>query len=311
MGSTNVNISLPQHEILSNYKSPASTLITPSASSYASEDDQEKFTDNNNQVQYELLDQGNFCNALDQKTSDIDRVDSIWDECLSKLDADSNQIHQTTTASTNISDDFLSYEELMDILPFPEDYGESTRSPIHEYVSRSSISTFSSNTLTEIVSTQSHVRRSQIFDPVIHDSRILFVSGLKNDVNTNNIRHHFIGCLKVTTKQYCSTAHLKYAFITHRTAREAEVNLRRSINVHLLGPACHIGYANKRTIRDSSQQSLNKKEILVHQIPPNVSENDLRQLFGNCHVEKYYSAAIISHEATMTKTKDVASISSG
>ncbi|CAF1150636.1 unnamed protein product [Adineta steineri] len=244
MGSTNVNISLPQHEILSNYKSPASTLITPSASSYASEDDQEKFTDNNNQVQYELLDQGNFCNALDQKTSDIDRVDSIWDECLSKLDADSNQIHQTTTASTNISDDFLSYEELMDILPFPEDYGESTRSPIHEYVSR-------------------------------------------------------------------SFRWFRYAFITHRTAREAEVNLRRSINVHLLGPACHIGYANKRTIRDSSQQSLNKKEILVHQIPPNVSENDLRQLFGNCHVEKYYSAAIISHEATMTKTKDVASISSG
>ncbi|CAF0802090.1 unnamed protein product [Adineta steineri] len=311
MESTNVNVSLPQHEILSNYKSPASTLITPSASSYASEDDQEKFNDNNDQVQYELLEQGSVCNAFDQNTSDIAFVDSMLDECLSKLNTDSSQIYQTTTASTNISDDFLSYEELMDILPFTEDCGESTRSPFHECVSRSSTSTFASNTHTETVSTQTHVRRSQIFDPAIHDSRILFVSGLKNDVNKNNIRRHFVGCLNVTVKQYHTTPRFKYAFITHRTAREAEVNLRRSIDLHLLGPACHIEYANKRTMGTSSQQSLGKKKILVRQIPPNVSENDLRQMFGNCHIEKYYPAAIISHEATMTKTKDVANISSG
>ncbi|CAF1522863.1 unnamed protein product, partial [Adineta steineri] len=90
--------------------------------------------------------------------------------------------------------------------------------------------------------------------------------------------------------------------------RDAAVNLRRPIDLHLLGPACQIEYANKRTIHASSQQNLDKKKILVCQIPSNVSENDLRQLFGNCHLEKYYPAVIIFHEATMAKTKDDANI---
>ncbi|CAF0926568.1 unnamed protein product [Adineta steineri] len=311
IGATNLDVSLLQHEILSTYRSPSSTLIIPSLSSHASEDDQVKFNDNNDQVQYELVDQGNFRNASDQKTSDIVFVDSIWDECLSRLDTDSGQIYQTTTASTNISDDFLLYEELMDILPFTEDYGELTRSPIHEYVNRNSTSTFASNTHTETVSTQNHVRTSQMFDPAMHDPRILFVSGLKKDVNKNNIRRHFIGCLNVTIRQCRTILHLKYAFIVHHTARDAAVNLRRPIDLYLLGPACHIEYANKRTIHASCHQSLDKKKILVCQIPPNVSENDLRQLFGNCHLEKYYPAVVISHEATMTKIKDDANILSG
>jgi hypothetical protein len=50
----------------------------------------------------------------------------------------------------------------------------------------------------------------QALNQTIHNRRILFVSGLRSDVTKANIQSHFIGCKKVTIKQYRTTPHLKY-----------------------------------------------------------------------------------------------------
>jgi len=95
----------------------------------------------------------------------------------------------------------------------------------------------------------------------------------------------------------------RYAFILHRTSRDAESNLQRPIDFHLLGPHCQIEYADSRSALLRSRQSFDSKKLVVQQIPPNVSENDLRTLFANCHIITYCPAVNIPLTPTMMKTK--------
>jgi len=95
----------------------------------------------------------------------------------------------------------------------------------------------------------------------------------------------------------------RYAFILHRTCRDAESNLQRPIDFHLLGPQCQIEYADARSTLLRSGQSNDSKKVVVQKIPPNVTENDLRNLFPNCHIVAYCPAVNIPLKETMMKTK--------
>jgi hypothetical protein len=146
------------------------------------------------------------------------------------------------------------------------------------------------------------------------------VSGLRNDVKISDIRRHFTGCTKVTIKRHRIIPHLKYAIhilfttvliqylflryavIRHRTFQEAECNLQRAVNFNLLGPECRVEYAHDRSTFSNNHQSCEKKKVVVSRIPENVSENELRRLFGNCHILRYRPARTVHLAATTTHT---------
>jgi hypothetical protein len=91
---------------------------------------------------------------------------------------------------------------------------------------------------------------------------------------------------------------LRYAFILHRTAKEAKHNLLRPVNYILLGPECHVKYAGDSQPLPIDHRLCDKRTIVVKSIPESVSEDDLRQLFTNCHISKYCPARTIHRMAT-------------
>lgn len=154
----------------------------------------------------------------------------------------------------------------------------------------------------------------------------MFVADLKNSVRKTDIRNHFSGCTKVTVKQNRATLHHKYdtdavvtdqyllfryAFVLHRTNREAQRNLQRPINYRLLGPECRIEYANGRSNDPNNHQSSDNKRLLVKQIPENVSQHELRRVFVGSHAIHYYPARVIRRPDTMTPVKCETKILSG
>ncbi len=58
---------------------------------------------------------------------------------------------------------------------------------------------------------RSHAKKEQAINQTVNDRKTLFVSGLRSDVNKNDLRSYFIGCTKVTLKQCRARSHLKYA----------------------------------------------------------------------------------------------------
>jgi hypothetical protein len=140
-------------------------------------------------------------------------------------------------------------------------------------------------------------------------------------VNISDIYRHFAGCVKVKIKRHRTTPHLKYAidiifttvdtqylslryaFVLQRTSQEAERNFHRPIDFYLLGPECRVNYANDYSTFASNHQGFDKKKVVISQIPSNVSENDLRRLFANCHILKYCPARTVQLAATTTQTK--------
>lgn len=169
------------------------------------------------------------------------------------------------------------------------------------------------DTQVTVADERSDVKKKQSPKRTNDDLRTLFVSGLKNSVSKNDMRNYFIGCTKVTVKQNRATPHLKYdihaiityhylsfryAFVLHRTSREAQRNLQRPINYCLLGPECRLEYAGNRSNNPSNPQSYEGKRILVSGIPENVSTDDLHRLFVNSHAIDYYPPRV-THRTTM------------
>lgn len=156
-----------------------------------------------------------------------------------------------------------------------------------------------------------------MLDQTTNRCRTLFVSGLKNAVSKDTICRYFPGCVKVTIKQYRTTSDLKYiydilfsivvlknfllryAFVFHRTSQEAGRNLRRIIDFGVLGEKCRVEYANINSAPSSNQHILDRKKVVVSGIPQDVSKNDLRHLFVNCHILHYCPARDIQ-KATVT-----------
>ncbi len=69
----------------------------------------------------------------------------------------------------------------------------------------------SSNRHTTIMNKRSHAKKKQAINTTVNDCKTVFVSGLRSDVNTNDLRNYFTGCIKVTIKQCRARSHLKYA----------------------------------------------------------------------------------------------------
>ncbi|CAF1480701.1 unnamed protein product [Adineta ricciae] len=94
-----------------------------------------------------------------------------------------------------------------------------------------------------------------------------------------------------------------YAFILHRTAHEAEMNLRRPIDLQILGSECQIEYAGKCISRANISESIEQKKVIVRQIPENITEQNLYELFRHCQILKYCPAVDLSSQSIM-KTDD-------
>lgn len=106
----------------------------------------------------------------------------------------------------------------------------------------------------------------------------------------------------------CSKAKLviynRYAFVYHRTSREAKYNLRRTTDLKLLGPECHVEYANRSLSLFNSNTILNSRKVVINRIPYNVTEDDIHHLFPTCRILKYSPARIINCTKKTKHTMD-------
>jgi len=144
---------------------------------------------------------------------------------------------------------------------------------------------------------------------------------MENEVTKTDIRNSFVGCRKVTIKQSHSPPYLKYAnhyfifychqylsysyaFVLHRTNREAEYNRKRPIDYRRFGANCHIEYMRKNVNGSNVHQNSSKWNIVVKKIPENVTEECLRTLFMGCHSMIYIPARIVN-KTNMKGTLDI------
>ncbi|CAF1044832.1 unnamed protein product [Adineta steineri] len=168
-----------------------------------------------------------------------------------------------------------------------------------------------SNTHATIANEQSNHEKETTSHQTSDDRRTLFVSSLRSNITLGDIRRYFTGSTRVIIKRHRTTPQFKYAFVFHRTSEEAERNLRRSEDDCFLGPQSCVEYARSRSSFSNNQQNFGKNKVEVSKIPENVSETDLRHLFDDCNVLKYYPARIVHQAAETTQTKRSSRISSG
>jgi hypothetical protein len=71
----------------------------------------------------------------------------------------------------------------------------------------------------------------------------------------------------------------------------------------IFGSECRIEYASDCSALAINHQSFDTKKLTIRQVPENVSENDLRHLFVDCHIIKYRPAVTVHLPATTTKSK--------
>ncbi|CAF0719343.1 unnamed protein product [Adineta steineri] len=129
----------------------------------------------------------------------------------------------------------------------------------------------------------------------------------QNEVIQNDIRRHFAGCRKIILKQSQIPPYHKYAFVYHRTNRQAEYNRKRRINRLLFGHNCHVEYATGRSQTSNRNQISETWNIAVRQVPENITEDLLHNLFIGCQSMKYVPARTVHNTKTSvtsaTKTK--------
>ncbi|CAF1328965.1 unnamed protein product [Adineta steineri] len=156
------------------------------------------------------------------------------------------------------------------------------------------------------INTKNNIKKRK-FNEDINRYKTLVVLGLRSDVNEIDLYRHFIGCIKVTLKPCKSETYLKYAFIEHRTIKEAECNFKRSLNYLLFGSKCYMKYTGDSSSLPIGYRFDNERTIVVKNIPQNVTEDDLHQLFINCSISKYCPSRIVHHRTLsapiMNKTK--------
>ncbi|CAF3774335.1 unnamed protein product [Adineta steineri] len=312
MMSTSVQLPFIPQQTTPSCDSIPTLSTTSSLSNYLYEDNQDRLNINNPGAQYQILEQGIFQDALDRHTTDIALVDSRINEYLRILETSTQQTQQITATSTSghencidncdVDNPFIICEEFMDIPLDIEESIPSIFSQDNEYIDTTSSLTNSLDTYATTVNEQSHTTKNRVLDSPRNDRKTLFVSGLKKDVREEDVRRLFPGCSNVIIKRYRTTRHLKYALVTHCMSQTAEINYRRPINFHVLGPQCRIEYAGDSASVLSRNQSRDRKTIVVRRIPPNVSETDLYDLFPSCRILKYYPAVIVSATALMTAT---------
>ncbi|CAF0842182.1 unnamed protein product [Adineta steineri] len=282
MMSTSMPLAFIPQQLTPSCDSIPSLLTTSSLSNYLCEDNQDRFDINNAGAQYQ---------ARELETST---------EATQQITTTSASDHENFIGNCGIDNPFIICEELMGIPFDSEESVPSIFSQENEYMDTTSSSTQSFDTYPTTVNEQSHTAENRVQDSPKNDRKTLFVSGLKKDVCKDDVRRLFPGCSNVIIKRYRTTPHLKYALVTHCTSQTAEINRRRPINFHLLGPQCRIEYAGDSASVLSRNQSCDRKTIVVQRIPSNVSEADLYYLFPNCQILKYYPAVIVPATALMT-----------
>ncbi|CAF4000479.1 unnamed protein product [Adineta steineri] len=131
--------------------------------------------------------------------------------------------------------------------------------------------------------------------------KILHISNLNKQITKNDLRSYFIGSTKILLKQSRLPPYLNYAFIFHRTNLQAEYNQKRGIKSSQFGSNCQIEFV-KNLSELSNENKVNENwNIVIKQIPENVTENDLKNLFFNSNQIKYIPARIAQKLSTNHK----------
>ncbi|CAF0761014.1 unnamed protein product [Adineta steineri] len=314
MISRNMKVTVPPQRSLPSYHLLSSSLIASPDSNYSFEDSTNIADDNNDQLRLELFQEDSLLNTCDLFASDLLLTDSYSNNRLPEINTVTNTLDQNSDVPTNIHENLtidsygnnydFSWEELMNLLPLDVDSVETTFNQTDECNNRN-IQSSSFNTCKTNVTKQSCNKRQQLHEKLLDARKVLYVSGLRRDVTKHDIYTHFIGCSKVTLKEYHSVSHLKYAFVVHKKPKHAEINLHRPINYKHLGPQCRVEYAHDCSTRIGSNQTFDNKKILVRGIPQHVNVGDLRRLFGNCYIIKYCPAIVCRRRMeTTTKSND-------
>ncbi|CAF1634277.1 unnamed protein product, partial [Adineta ricciae] len=254
--------------------------------------------------------QGIFPDVSNRRTNGIALADSIIDEHLRVLSTSAQQ--QTTATSATSCEDFTNNYDGYDLFPLYDEMGaklydavDSLQSTYNEK-NKCTNSTISSTVTYEAhaatMNKQSYSKKKRSYCGAIHGRSTLFVSGLKNTVNKEDIRKQFPGCSDVTFKRYRKTSHLKYAFITHCTPQAAEINRQRSISVHLFGSQHRIEYAGNNALVLNSNQNGDRKKVVIEQIPPGVSDHALQSLFPGCQIIEYHPAVGIFNTTSINNS---------
>ncbi len=119
-------------------------------------------------------------------------------------------------------------------------------------------------------------------------------------------RWNAIKCNRILSKLSClfevfiQKTTRRYAFVVHRTPLDAECNRRRPIDYQLFGSDCRVEYAKDRSHLTTRSQTFDRQTIVVSQIPDNVTEKDLYNLFVGCDTLKYCPPRTIYHPGTST-----------
>ncbi|CAF1184521.1 unnamed protein product [Adineta steineri] len=132
--------------------------------------------------------------------------------------------------------------------------------------------------------------------------KILHLSNLKKQITKTDLQFYFIGSTKIILKQSRLPPYSNYAFIFHRTNPQAEYNRKRAISSLRFGSNCQIEFV-KNLEELSNENKVNENwNIVIKQIPENVTENDLKNLFFNSNQIKYIPARIVQTSNTNQKT---------
>ncbi|CAF1416946.1 unnamed protein product [Adineta ricciae] len=276
-------------ELQSFIQTPIVSIETPALSTCASDEDQKQSPADDSQAYYEIMDQGRFPITLHTGQSEISFEDLMLNEQLLEIDGYANNSSYENLFLTSIFDDIasncdtgsdgISYEELLETLPF-----------VDEFIQMSSETSVPHPTDIMPINIEKSVDISQRIPESESMQRTLFVTGLKNNITRSQLKKCFPGCVKVVIKQSHEPPHLKYAFLTHRSAATAKHNLTRRLNRSLLGCNCRVSYSVHRSLLSVINQTLCDRKIVVTGIPRSVDESDLQRLFGPCHIEKYIPA---------------------
>ncbi|UJR10273.1 hypothetical protein I4U23_014480 [Adineta vaga] len=153
----------------------------------------------------------------------------------------------------------------------------------------------SSITAIHAETTRRHVSRkskSNNFNKIEIRQRTLVASGLRSSINKLELHCYFINSVKVTIKQAVSTSD-KYAFIVHKTIKDALHNFAQPIDYKFLGPKCRVKYIASPPSISTVHDSQYSRIVVVRNIPQHANETDLHRLFPNCSVERFDPARSI------------------
>ncbi|UJR18817.1 hypothetical protein I4U23_021944 [Adineta vaga] len=154
------------------------------------------------------------------------------------------------------------------------------------------------NKLSRVTNHNEFILRKKNDQCEIDIKKVLYVSNLNKQIRKNHLRSYFIGSTKIIFKQSQLPPHLNYAFIFHRTNLQAEYNRKRAINSSRFGSNCQIEFVKNLSELSNENEFNENWNIVVKQIPENVTENDLKKLFFNSNQIKYIPARIVQKSNT-------------